>query len=386
MNQIFRILPRSLRSYLFCCVALSFGSMAHADDKGFYVFPHAAIVDYKNESQLKSDELYGITVGYRHTGPLAIEADYASGDTSLRSGMSRKVDVDIWSVRGLYYFGESDTFRPFFNVGVGENDIDLPRQKRELQANAGLGLRLNLWHNLDLRAAFNFFDGDSVNGLERALNVGLHYRFGDFTKQVAHVPADTDADGVIDTQDRCLGTVAGIEVDVFGCEVVFDEDEDGIEDSLDQCLGTMDATRSIDSNGCYVEEVIIVAEELVMVPEEIEVTFYFAINSSAITPQHRIKAAQIADFLEGGEQSSVVVTGYTDNTGSVGYNQQLSLKRADAVKQLLLSETMVPSNRIDAGGLGENDPAAPNQTAAARAENRRVTAVVRTNREVLIEL
>ena len=217
---------------------------------------------------------------------------------------------------GLYYFVESDTFRPFFNVGVGENDIDLPRQKKELQANAGLGLRLNLWHNLDLRAAFNFFDGDSVNGLERALNVGLHYRFGDFTKQ----------------------------------------------------------------------EVIIVAEELVMVPEEIEVTFYFAINSSAITPQHRIKAAQIADFLEGGEQSSVVVTGYTDNTGSVGYNQQLSLKRADAVKQLLLSETMVPSNRIDAGGLGENDPAAPNQTAAARAENCRVTAVVRTNREVLLEL
>ena len=66
-----------------------------------------------------------------------------------------------------------------------------------------------------------------------------------------------------------------------------------------------------------------------------------------------------------------VVVGHTDSTGSAAYNQQLSEKRAEAVKSYLTDKD-VQSDRITTQGAGESQPIANNKTKEGRAQNRRV--------------
>ena len=67
----------------------------------------------------------------------------------------------------------------------------------------------------------------------------------------------------------------------------------------------------------------------------------------------------------------VVITGHTDNVGGQKFNQTLSLKRAQAVKNWLVKKG-IPSNRMRTVGRGQNEPVASNDTDEGRAENRRM--------------
>ncbi len=106
---------------------------------------------------------------------------------------------------------------------------------------------------------------------------------------------------------------------------------------------------------------------IVRMPEAI----LFATDSAALNPQLRSDLFVLADSLNRYPQSIVTVTGHTDNTGSAGYNQDLSERRASSVASVLRSGG-VSSSRIRIRGAGENQPIATNQTAAGRAQNRRV--------------
>ena len=87
------------------------------------------------------------------------------------------------------------------------------------------------------------------------------------------------------------------------------------------------------------------------------------------------KAAAILDetvtALQRCPEKRVHLDAYTDSSGSDAYNQALSQRRADSVREYLV-EHGVASARIEARGLGESDPVASNETAEGRAENRRV--------------
>ena len=70
--------------------------------------------------------------------------------------------------------------------------------------------------------------------------------------------------------------------------------------------------------------------------------------------------------------SKVTIRGYTDSTGSSGHNQQLSERRAAAVRDYLIAHG-IAAGMLTAQGLGQSDPIDSNATAAGRAANRRVT-------------
>ena len=188
-------------------------------EKGIYVFPQAAIADYSNVSELERDPLIGLCVGYRFTGPFAVELDYLTGDSAPETSGAGSVDVDIWNIRSLVYFLESERLHPFASLGFGIQDIDLPDVGSESQVNAGFALRWNILDNLDARTSLNFYDGQEFGDLKRSFNLGLHYQFGRASSHqvVRPEPVDSDNDGVIDSQDVCLGTRAGVDVDVRGC-------------------------------------------------------------------------------------------------------------------------------------------------------------------------
>jgi chemotaxis protein MotB len=89
--------------------------------------------------------------------------------------------------------------------------------------------------------------------------------------------------------------------------------------------------------------------------------------------------AKLASQLAPTQQRRLVVNGYTDNApigprlqqAGVTSNEMLSQKRAEAVMEFLVSRGVKPE-LVRAKGWGEQQPIAPNDTAAGRAQNRRV--------------
>ena len=84
---------------------------------------------------------------------------------------------------------------------------------------------------------------------------------------------------------------------------------------------------------------------------------------------------RIAAQLVGDNAIRVVVEGHTDSTGSADKNMALSEKRAQAVRDYLVSKS-IPESQITSAGKGESEPIATNKTVAGRQQNRRVELVI----------
>ena len=101
----------------------------------------------------------------------------------------------------------------------------------------------------------------------------------------------------------------------------------------------------------------------------------FATNRYELKPDAQIKLAKVSGILLSYPSLKLQVEGYTDSTGSPGYNLELSQKRATSVEAFLIAQGVQPGS-ITAQGYGEADPVADNGTSAGRAQNRRVQLVI----------
>ncbi len=97
----------------------------------------------------------------------------------------------------------------------------------------------------------------------------------------------------------------------------------------------------------------------------------FQVGKADLNPRGQKAVSQLATFLRNNPDRNVVVSGYTDSTGSAELNAKLSQERANAVKTALVSQG-VPAQRIAASGRGPANPVASNATAEGRQQNRRV--------------
>lgn len=98
----------------------------------------------------------------------------------------------------------------------------------------------------------------------------------------------------------------------------------------------------------------------------------FAFDSAKLTPAAEKELAQLATEAKSLKQLNLVmVDGHTDNIGTAAYNQQLSIKRANAVRNALIKNG-VAADKIQAKGYGFEKPVASNKTKEGRAQNRRV--------------
>lgn len=101
----------------------------------------------------------------------------------------------------------------------------------------------------------------------------------------------------------------------------------------------------------------------------------FGSDVESLNPQSTEIVERIGKALLGVGIERVRVDGHTDASGKETYNQQLSLRRAKSVANVLGTVGMKQEN-IQLQGLGSNEPVASNDTAAGRTENRRVAIVV----------
>jgi outer membrane protein OmpA-like peptidoglycan-associated protein len=101
----------------------------------------------------------------------------------------------------------------------------------------------------------------------------------------------------------------------------------------------------------------------------------FATGKADLQPESRPVLKEIAATLKEHGDLKILIEGHTDNVGSPASNLTLSDARAAAVKSALVADYGVDGGRITTKGLGDTKPAAPNTTAAGKAQNRRVEIV-----------
>ncbi len=148
-------------------------------------------------------------------------------------------------------------------------------------------------------------------------------------------PKDSDGDGVIDPNDECPGTPAGVKVNAVGCPEVGETilSLEGVN------FDTNKATIKAESEGILNNAVKVLSDNVSV---------------------------------------HVRVEGHTDSRGSDAHNQKLSQRRAEAVAAYLSANGIDP-DRLSAIGYGESAPVAPNDTAENMYKNRRVDLVVTDN-------
>ena len=105
----------------------------------------------------------------------------------------------------------------------------------------------------------------------------------------------------------------------------------------------------------------------------------FGFDKAVLTKADKAKLDDFAGQLNGSKGYILEVTGGTDSVGSAAYNYDLSKRRARAVVQYLASKYNVPPHRFYLIGIGKDQAVAPNNTAAGRAQNRRVEVQLLSN-------
>lgn len=102
----------------------------------------------------------------------------------------------------------------------------------------------------------------------------------------------------------------------------------------------------------------------------------FPVGRAVIMPENYELLRKVQQAIRNFDDPDVVVAGHTDSTGSTAVNEQLSLERAEAVREYLIANNILPPNRVAAVGYGSARPLQSNETAAGRAANRRIDVAI----------
>ena len=104
----------------------------------------------------------------------------------------------------------------------------------------------------------------------------------------------------------------------------------------------------------------------------------FVTDSAELRTEARERLTAVAEAMQASPDQHAIVAGYTDSRGTDSHNRELSLARANTVRDFLMSAG-VPAASIRSEGRGESNPIAGNRTADGRANNRRVEIILRSS-------
>jgi OOP family OmpA-OmpF porin len=178
---------------------------------------------------------------------------------------------------------------------------------------------------------------------------------------------DNDGDGIPDVDDKCPlrpEDKNGID-DTDGCPDK-DDDKDGILGSKDQCPDQPETKNGYkDDDGCP-DDLPAEVKRFTGVIEGIN----FKLRSATLLKNSFPLLDRAVDVLKTYPSLKLEISGHTDNRGKADFNRDLSQKRAEAVRDYLVSRG-IPMDRLTAIGYGMDKPISDNRTEAGRSKNRR---------------
>ena len=321
---------------------------------GGYLFQDTKLfTDHTRKSAgLTGDNGGAFQVVYGQHGPSGFGWEFTLFGDIIETGKNKGTDfyrpgagLDL-----VYSFGDRIGFTPFILLGGGGvYDDQYPDNfdKFAPYGNFGAGFVTgDLGKGVHLRGEGRYvYDNvrqvNGQRGIEDVrVNLGVEISLWDKPEVVAAPEAKTQVVEVVKT--------TGLE----------DSDGDGIVDSKDKCPGTPPNTR-VDGDGCPLPKVLQLKG----------VTFEF--NKDRLRPDSKTVLDTVVEIMKRYPDMKVEVAGHTDNVGSDSYNQKLSEKRANAVRQYLM-QAGIPGDNMTAVGYGEKEPIATNDTDEGRELNRRV--------------
>ncbi|MFH0709791.1 MAG: OmpA family protein [Pseudomonadota bacterium] len=306
-----------------------------------------------NSQELKDHTVYGAEIQLNDLDigvkpELSIfysNADYnGRGDTNIfRSALS-----------GIYEFEKSNSITPFVKAGVGYETMSNHQYDNHDSpfADAGAGVKIALLEQLSLKLeVINMLKFNSSNWDNNLLLLaGLNFAFGEKMQPIASVAAPAvEAPVILDEPKENLTPV------IAAATYPIDSDKDGVFDPQDKCPNTPSGFK-VAGDGC---------------PLTAKLHITFATDSNSVDKGGTDKISEFAAFMEESPAYQASIIGHTDATGSVAYNQKLSEKRAETIKDVLVKDG-VEADRLTTSGKGEMSPVSSNKTPQGRTENRRI--------------
>lgn len=391
----------------------------------YSISPYVGLYKFEGNLDLNSGPTYGVRLGYDFTKRFGVEMDLGYVDTKYTEvAPDRYTDVYNYRLEALYHFSPEKKLVPFVAAGFGGQTMNYRNTPKSdtthFAGDYGVGLKYFLTDNVALRTDLRHVLGFASieNNLEWTF--GLTFLFGGskpmaekaVVREAAAAPVvlDTDGDGVPNDLDKCLDTPAGVKVDLDGCPL--DTDGDGVYDYLDQCPDTPKGVK-VDSNGCPLDSDLdgvpdyldqcpdtkkgvkvdangcpppppmaearvapkaAAMEKQIVEKGRVTLNVQFDTDKAIVKPEYEDDIEKLADVMAGHPELKIAIEGHTDNVGALKYNMNLSQKRADAVKNVLVKKYGIDPARLTAKGFGETKPIADNKTKAGKQQNRRVEA------------
>ena len=348
-------------------------AIAGQREGAFSLSPMVGYHVFEGDQRMDDSVSYGLAAGYHLTKNWTIEFDlrYTPSETDFDTGQN--FDVDVWtgSMNALYHFNPDGAFVPYLVAGFGgmvfEVDEGLPGQDddEDFMLNAGAGfkfffaddlaVRVDARYVADLHSDRNFdqapgSDGPDHNFIAMA---GLTWQFGGPPPAPAP-PADSDMDGVPDSRDKCPGTPLGTKVDAVGCPPAPPKPAPAPMAKPEPAPAP-----------------VVVPPPAPVQKEIITFNLLFGFDKHQITDDMIPVLEQAKQILTEDPAASFEVMGHTCSIGSDAYNQKLSERRANSVKNWLVSNG-IAAERLNAVGYGESQPKYDNSTEESRKLNRRV--------------
>jgi OOP family OmpA-OmpF porin len=329
---------------------------AWAEPEQLVITPFVGIQKFDADRHVGANDsngIFGLGAEYRFSDHWGAELNYtrAYNNMDIRPG-ENNVGYDRLAVDALYHFSNSSAVEPYLRVGAGHDRYNYSSgpTDQNTDIDAGVGARFRVTDNFSIQPEVKAVHELDTSQTHSLVTVGFNLALGGTTKPAAPVaaaviapppappaPLDSDGDGVIDANDKCPNTPRGREVDANGCEFALHK------------------------------------------TEQIRLDINFATDKAEITEAYAGEVEKAAKFLKHYANVNAEIAGYTDATGSHAHNAKLSQRRADAVRDMLITRYSIDAARLTAAGYAETNPIASNTTAAGRAQNRRVIAVMKAD-------